>query len=267
VTTIPLTPSNERQLSTATTSNTRWFEHLQLWRPKAVDQITTGSHETAVILLSGTFDLMAGTTSWPARGARKTPFAGRAMAVFLPPDTPFRVGNEALDGEILMISARQPDTGPEPVGKEALSHKPLLPMAGSNKSFDPATGEWMPAESFPTAAESLPPRRFEKLQVGDVKIDRVFGENYKAATISLDEAVIPAGASLCLKDIPTRPSCEEVLLFTRPEGKSRIVQGGSSTEIDHDTTYCLSSEDLEHVEVHSDTAATYVVIAYAGKAK
>jgi hypothetical protein len=267
VTSIPLTPSDARQLTTATTSNTRWFEQLQLWRPKAVDQITTGNHETAVILLAGTFDLMAGATSWPARGARKTPFAGRPMAVFLPPNTPFRVGNDAVDGEILMVSARQPDAGPEPEGKAALSHKPLLPMAGSNKSFDPTTGEWMPAESFPSAAESLPPRRFEKLQVGDVKIERVFGESYKAATISLEEAVIPAGASLSLKDIPSRPRCDEVLLFVRPEGKSRIEQGSTSTEIDHDTTHCLSSEDVEQVTVHSDATATYVVIAYAGKTK
>lgn len=266
MTTIPLTPSDEGQLRTAATSNTVWLEHLQLWQPKAVDQITTGSHETAVILLSGTFDLIAGTTNWPARGARQTPFTGRAMAVFLPPDTPFRVGNEAVDGEILMISARQPESTPEPQGKEALSHKPLLPMAGSNKAFDPATGEWMPAESFPTAAESLPPRRFEKLQVGDIKVDRIFGPSYKAATISLDEAVVPAGSSLSLKDIPARPACAEVLLFTRPEGKARIAEGATTTEIGEDTTIYLSSTESEHVTVHSDTDATYVVIAYAGKA-
>jgi hypothetical protein len=267
VTSIPLTRGNAQQLTTATTSNTRWFEQLQLWRPEAVDQITTGSHETAVILLAGTFDLMAGATSWPARGARKTPFVGRPMAVFLPPNTPFRVGNEALDGEILMVSARQPEAGPEPEGKAALSHKPLLPMAGSNKSFDPATGEWLLAEAFPNAAESLPPRRFEKLQVGEVKIERVFGESYKAATLSLDETVIPAGASLSLKDIPSRPSCDEVLLFVRPEGTSRIGQGTTATDVDQDTTYCLSNEEAQQVTVHSDSTATYVVIAYAGKAK
>lgn len=267
MTSIPLTRGDAKQLTTAKASDTLWFEQLQLWRPEAVDQIKTGSHETAVILLAGTFDLMAGETSWPARGARKTPFAGRPMAVFLPPNTPFRVGNDAVDGEILMVSARQPDAGPEPEGKAALSQKPLLPMAGSNKSFDPATGEWLMAEAFPNAAESLPPRRFEKLQVGDIKIERVFGESYKAATISLDEAVIPAGASLSLKDIPTRPTCDEVLMFVRPEGTSRIEQGGTTTETDHDTTHYFGSEDIEQVTVHSDATATYVVIAYAGKAK
>tara|TARA_R110002072_G_scaffold87129_3_gene196618 strand:- start:29249 stop:30055 length:807 start_codon:yes stop_codon:yes gene_type:complete len=267
VTTIPLTASDAQQIFTAKTSNTRWFEQLQLWRPEAVDELTTGDGETAVILLAGTFDLMAGTNTWPARGARKSPFAGRAMAVFLPPNTPFRVGNEACDGEILMISARQPESGPDPVGKEALSQKPLLPMAGSNKSFDPITGEWLLAEAFPNAAESLPPRRFEKLRVGDIAIDRIFQESYKAATISLDEIVIPAGASLSLKDIPSRPACDEVLLFVRPESKSRIEQSGTATEIEQDSTHCMSAADANQITVHSEAARTYLVIAYAGKTK
>ena len=154
----PLSSESQR-LRTAATTGTKWLEHLQLWRPEDVDTVATGAHETAVILLRGTFDLMAGTTSWPARGARQSELAGRPMAVFLPPETSFRVGGGAPDGEILMISARQPEVE-EVVGKEALSHKPLLPLAGSGKAFDPATGEWKPEETFATAAESLPPRRF-----------------------------------------------------------------------------------------------------------
>ena len=248
----PLSSESQR-LRTAATTGTKWLEHLQLWRPEDVDTVATGAHETAVILLRGTFDLMAGTTSWPARGARQSELAGRPMAVFLPPETSFRVGGGAPDGEILMISARQPEVE-EVVGKEALSHKPLLPLAGSGKAFDPATGEWKPEETFATAAESLPPRRFERLKVGEVAIERVFAEGYKAATISLDEAVIPPRASLSLGDLPARPACDELLLFVRTEGREDRVEW-------------YAAGDADSVTVTSDDAATYVVIAYAGKAK
>lgn len=267
MTEVPMICDGAPRLTTATMDGCRWLEQLQLWQPEAVDQITTGEHETAVVLLAGTFDLMAGSTSWPARGARKAPFAGRPMAVFLPPNTPFRVGNEAVDGEILMIAARQPEVGPEPEGQAALSAKPLLPMAGSGKSYDPATGEWKPAESFPTAAESLPPRRFEKLPIGNVTIERIFSESYKAATISVDEAVIPAGSSLSLKDIPARPTCEEVLLFARPQATSRIALDGECQNIDTDCTHVLSNTEADQLTIYSDEQPTYIVIAYAGKSK
>lgn len=245
--------ADSARLRTAETSGSRWLEHLQLWRPEVVDTIETGAHETAVILLRGTFDLMAGTTSWPARGARTSEYSGRPMAVFLPPNTPFRVGGGAPDGEILMVSARQPVVA-EVTGKEALSRKPLLPMAGSGKAFDPATGEWKPAETFATAAESLPPRRFEQLKVGDVVIERIFGEAYKAATISLDEAVIPPGVTLRLADIPSMPSCDEVLVFVRTEGS-------------HDSTRWFAKDDASAVTITSSEVPAYVVIAYAGKGK
>lgn len=267
MTAIPLTNDDANTLRTATIDGARWFDQLQLWQPGQEGQLTTGEHETAVILLSGTFDLLAGGSNWPARGARKTPFQGRPMAVFLPPKTRFRVGNDEQDGEILMISARQPEAEPEPEGKEALSRKPLLPLAGSNKSFDPKTGEWMPAEAFPTSAESLPPRRFEKLKAGDLPVERVFGEGYKAATISLDETVVPAGAALALKDIPNHPSCDEVLVFVRPEGAARIERGDASESVDADTPLLLAPSELAHTVVHSEGAATYVVIAYGGKQK
>lgn len=251
----PLTQTTDgsARLRTATTPGTRWLQHLQLWRPEDVDTIETGAHETAVILLRGTFDLMAGTTNWPARGARTTEYSGRPMAVFLPPNTPFRVGGGGPNAEILMVSARQPVVA-EVTGKEALSHKPLLPMAGSGKSFDPSTGEWRLAETFANAAESLPPRRFEKLRVGDVAIERIFGEGYKAATISLDEAIIPPDAELCLADIPSMPACDEVLLFVRTEGSN-------------DSTRWFARDDANAVTVTSRDAPTYVVIAYAGKNK
>ena len=59
----PLTQTTDgsARLRTATTPGTRWLQHLQLWRPEDVDTIETGAHETAVILLRGTFDLMIAT--------------------------------------------------------------------------------------------------------------------------------------------------------------------------------------------------------------
>jgi len=68
-----------------------------------------------------------------------------------------------------------------------------------------------------------------------------------------------------LKDIASRPSCDEVLLFVRPQAKTRIEQAGTSTVIEADVMHLLSTADADLVTVHSEDTATYVVIAYAGK--
>lgn len=240
--------TGEARSRIAHASGARWLRHVQVWRPADPDAITTGDVETAVILLSGTFDLIGGSTAWPARGARKTPLEGRPMAVYLPPHTPFRTQNGS--GEILMIAATQPVAREEATGREALAKKPLLPMAGSGKSFDPTSGEWKPAETFPTAPESLPPRRFERITVGACIVERMFAPDYKAATLSVDEVVVPAGASLRIADVPGRPRCDEVAVFVRDERGDRvdIVRGNG-----------------DDVVVTATTAPSYVVLAYAGK--
>ncbi|MCA8966482.1 MAG: 5-deoxy-glucuronate isomerase [Planctomycetes bacterium] len=239
----------------------RWFTELRLWRPRGEARYVTGDAESAAVLLRGTFDLVGGGTAWPARGARTTEFEGRPMAVFLPPRTEF--GAHHGDGEILVVAARQPAAEPEPEGRAALSRKPLLPLAGSGKAFDPGTGEWRPAETFPTSAESLPPRRMQRLPVGDVTVERVFAPDYKAATLSLDEAVLPAGASLDLRAIPGRPLADEVLLFVRPRGTAQVRGGEQVLDVAQDTALLVAAGEELAVTALGDMA--YVVIAYAGK--
>jgi len=236
---------------TATIDGARWLRHVHLWRPADPDTVTTGDVETAVVLLAGTFDLIGGSTAWPARGARKTPFEGRPMAVFLPPKTPFRTQNG--NGEILLVAATQPVVREEATGRDALAKKPLLQLAGSGKSFDPTSGEWKPAETFPTAPESLPPRRFERIPVGACVVERMFAPDYKAATLSVDEVVVPKGATLRVAEIPGRPRCDEVAMFVR-EGDG---QRGDRVEI--------VRGNGDDVVITATNAPVYVVLAYAGK--
>ena len=255
----------DERLRTAELEGTRWLLHVQLWRPRDPDLITTGDVETTVLLLSGTFDLVGGSTVWQARGARPTPFAGRPMAVFLPPRTEFRT--QKGSGEILLVAARQPVAHPFAGGREALSQKALLPLAGSGKAFDPNSGEWRPAETFAGAAESLPPRRMERLQVGALVVERVFAPDYKAATLSVDEVVVPAGASLRVADIPGRARGDEMLLFVRTQATASVVHAGKVTVVRDDAAFCIATTaEQPDVTIAADGGPAYVVLAYAGKA-
>jgi len=240
----------------------KWFDALSLWQPLDPDVVTTGAHEAAAVLLGGTFDLVGGGTAWPARGARKDAFGGRPMAVFLPPATPFRASKGS--GEILLVAARQPTAQPTPSGREALAHKPLLPLAGSGKSFDPNSGEWKPAETFPTAPESLPPRRFERIAVGDVVVERMFAPDYKAATLSVDEAVVPIGGALRLGDVPGRPMCDETLLFVRAPHGATVEHDGRSETITGDGVVLLPFDGRATV-VRAVGGPCFVVISSGGK--
>lgn len=252
--------AGDERVRTAACPGARWLSHASLWRPRDPDALTTGDVETAVLLLAGTFDLVGGGTAWPARGARGDVFAGRPMAVFLPKHTEFRTSKGR--GEILLIAARQPAARPEPQGRDALSYRPLLPLAGSGKAFDPKTGDWLPAEAFPTAAESLPPRRFERLAVGACTIERVFAPDYKAATLSVDEVVVPAGHELALRSVPRRPHCDEALVFVRSEGEARV---GDAVLAAGDAAFVLPRERLDAAVIRAVRGRCYAVLAYAGK--
>lgn len=252
------------RLRTGPVDGARWLAHAQLWRPTAADQLTTGDVETAVVLLSGTFDLCGGPTPWPARGARTSPFQGRPMAVFLPPRTMFRA--ERGNGEIVLVGARQPVVDGSPQGREALGRKPLLPLAGSGKAFDPNSGEWRPAETFPTAPESLPPRRMERIPFGSLTAERVFGPDYKAATLCVDEVVVPAGQRLALGAIPGRPPCVEALLFVRSEGTAQCGVGAAVHDVRHDAVFVVDRGEFDAATVQAGTGRTYVLVAWAGKA-
>ena len=62
----------------------------------------TGDVETLLVVLSGTFDMVAGGGTWPARGVRKSPCEGKPVSLFLPPGTGFELQNGS--GEILLVS-------------------------------------------------------------------------------------------------------------------------------------------------------------------
>jgi hypothetical protein len=258
----PLAWTGEGRLRTAVAASAHWFSHLQLWRPGDGEEIETGDAETAALLLSGTFDLSAGPTAWPARGARTTPFEGRPMAVFLPGHTTFRAARGR--GEILLVTARRPAT-PAVSGRPALSQKPLLPLAGSGKAFDPATGDWLPAEAFPDSPESLPPRRMTRFPAGSVVVERVLAPDYKAATLCLDEVVVPAGKSLRVADVAGRPRCDETCVFLRSEAAVRVTVGNRASEVRGDAVFLVPGAGDDVAVAAAATAPAYVVLAYAGK--
>ena len=240
----------------------RWFDHVTVWQPTDPDQLVTGEHEVLVVLLGGTFDLVGGSTAWPARGARRDPFGGRPMAVFLPPNTPFRVGNG--HGAILLVAARQPSGRDEATGRGLLAQKPLLPLAGSGKAFDPNSGEWRPAETFPTAPESLPLRRFERIPIGEVVLERVFAPDYKAATLALDELVLPAGGSLRLADVPGHQHADELVVFVRAEASVRL---GEQTLAAGDHAVQCRLDEVAATRIDAVGGRVYLALAYAGKPK
>jgi hypothetical protein len=254
----------QERLRTASCPGARWLTQLQLWRPNDPDLITTDDVETAVILLSGTFDLMGGSTAWPARGARQTPLQGRPMAVFLPRNTQFRT--QRGQGEILLVAGRQPAAPAAGQGRGVFGRSPLLQLAGSGKAFDPTTGEWRPAETFPTAAESLPPRRMQQLQVGACVVERVFASDYKAATLSVDEVVLPAGQKLAVADVPGRPRADEVLVFVRTEAAATVAHAGQASAVRGDAAFCVAMTGEPDVSIAAEGGPAYVVLAYAGKA-
>lgn len=222
---------------------------------------TSGDGESCALLLGGTFDLRGGATQWPNRGARATPFEGRPVAVFLPPRTEFAASSGR--GEILVIEAKRPVVA-RTEGRAALHQSPLLPLSGSGKSFDPTRGEWLPAESFPTAAESLPPRRIAQVMLGDVRVERVFAADYKAEALCVDEFVVPAGRTADLGTLPLAPTADEALLFVRGNAGTRVERDGESLAVDGDVLLRVRGSP-GRVRITSGNTAAYAVFATAPK--
>jgi hypothetical protein len=225
-------------------------------------EVTTGDEEACAILLGGTFDLVGGTTAWPSRGARTTPLGGRPVAVFLPPRTPFAARNGR--GEILLICARQPAVAPA-TGRAALQQSPLLPLAGSGKAFDPGSGEWRPAETFPSAPESLPPRRIERVTLGAVTVERVFAADYKAATLTVDEVAVPAGATFLARSLPLPAAARECMVYLRCEAELALT-GVELAKLPAGEHALLLDGPATTLGLVAGKAPVYVVLAHAGKA-
>lgn len=222
---------------------------------------TSGDGESCALLLAGTFDLRGGATQWPNRGARSTPFSGRPVAVFLPPRTEFAAQNGK--GEILVVEAKKPVVA-KTEGRAALHQSPLLPLAGSGKSFDPTRGEWLPAESFPTAAESLPPRRIAQVQLGEVRVERVFGADYKAEALCVDEFVVPAGRTADLASLPFPPAADEALLLVRSEGEAKVAFGAESVTVRGEALLRVRGSSAS-LRVTAGASPAFAVLATAPK--
>ena len=234
-----------------------WFTRLELH--DAADGVVrgeTGDEEAGLLLLRGTFDLQAGATTWGGRGARNTPLGAKPIAIFVPPRTPFAGATKA--GSMLVVGCRQLPDQPTVEGKAALSHKPLLQMAGANKAYDPNTGEWRNAESFPSSPELIAPRRIERIEHGSVVEERVFPADYKTSAFTLGELHFPAAARL---ELPLRPD-EELLLFVQATAPVAVRVGGEEAQLSG-TAACIAHGAT--VTITSGGPA-FVVMAHAPKA-
>ena len=92
----------------------------------------------------------------------------------------------------------------------------------------------------------------QRLTAGETIVERVFTTDYKAATLTLDEAVVAPGQSLAIAAIPDRPPHRELVVFLR-RGESDTLQFVETPD---------AATDLV-IEALDDP--TYVVLAYAGK--
>lgn len=198
-------------------------------RPEPTEQAaelrTPEGGESFLLVLSGTHDLFAGGGSWVRRGLRRSPYdPAPPVGIFLPPNTPFRLENGS--GHALLLAARQPELPVADSPKDALSKKPLLPMAGSGKAFDPATGTWKPKEAFLSSPEAILPRRIKNIEnLGDdVLARRILDVDYKALGLCVDEYILPTGADVTPPEHEVRQEPRETALYFETEGRL-IVDG------------------------------------------
>jgi KduI/IolB family len=212
----------------------------------------TGAVETLLVVLHGTFDIVAGGGQWPARGVRTSPFAGKPVALFLPPNTGFEL--QSGHGAILLVSGIQP-VQEEQIG-EATSKKPLLAMAGSGKAFDPATGEWKDQEMFPSSPQALLPRHIEQDLTPGATVRHVFPWHFKALCLSLDEIVIEAGTTV---DIPPAQAPDY------PTERVAYYDTSGALTIDGTEVHGQGCADITaRSQFTAETADAYLALAYAG---
>lgn len=191
-----LVPIRDGRESACTFPSSAWLQRIvRIDVDGDTGTLRTTDAESVAIVLHGTLDLFAGGSAWARRGARTTPFEGRPVAVYLPPLTPY--GSSAGEGALLVVSVRQPPIRSLADGREALARKPLLPLLGSGKAFDPTSGEWRPRETFPDSPEAILPRRIARITTpGGAVVERVLGLDYKTRGLCVDEASLVCGVPL-----------------------------------------------------------------------
>lgn len=239
----------------------RWLRHVRRLRVQGDFELVTGDAETCCILLAGTFDLVGGGTAWPSRGARPAPTAGRPVAVFLPPRTPFAA--QRGTGELLLFAAAR--SGATATGLAALQQSPLLRLAGSGKSFDPGSGEWRPAETFPDAPESLPPRRIERRALGAATVERVFAADYKATSLCVDELVVPPQTTLDLTELGLPAAAHECLVYVRTDDALLLTAAGAPPLRCSGEAVVFAATPATTLRIANGAAAAYLGIAHGGK--
>jgi hypothetical protein len=106
----------------------------------------------------------------------------------------------------------------------------------------------------------------QQLQVGACVVERVFASDYKAATLSVDEVVLPAGQKLAVADVPGRPRADEVLVFVRTEAGATVAHAGQESAVRGDAAFCFAIAGEPDVSITAEGSPVYVVLAYAGKA-
>jgi hypothetical protein len=212
----------------------RWLRSVSVARADGSWKTLTGEQEeTLLVILGGTFDLQAGGSTWLGRGLRASPFVGRPCGVYLPPRTGLRA--QGGPGELLLCAVlRPPDAAAETDPRAALSQSPLLPLAGSGKAFNPATGRWEEEERFPSAPEAVLPRRIERIRAGDVAVERIFPFAYKALAACLDEVSLTQGQALDWP-APDAPSAQgwspEQALYYRAEDALTVEAAGAAMSV------------------------------------
>lgn len=243
-----------------------WLRGMQVQPVSgSVEGRTPAGEETLLLLLSGTLDLFAGSSSWLQRGLRDTPYSGRPCGVFLPPGIGWRAQGQ---GELLLVGTRKP---PEPAPPAGSPPPPamsggllgLLPMSGSGKAYDARTGKWEMLERFPSSPEAVLPRAIEALEVGGVRGERVFGFGFKASSSCLDEFVLAPGQTLTLpqpRDHRGQPFGTELALLVRSEGRA-TVQAAQSHACTGELALFGATAD---VRVHAVTGHTWLAATWAG---
>ena len=231
----------------------QWLHCIEAIQVDGDFESISSDAESLVIVMSGTYDVLAGGGSWLARGVRQTPHEGKPVALFLPPQTRFAFQNG--HGELLIVASRQPES--PPVQIPATSEKPLLALAGSGKAFDPASGEWKRQEDFPSSPEAILPRRIETSLTDGCILRHVAPFDYKALSLSLDEAILQADKSM------TTPA-------------STVAQYPAECAIYYDTAGSLSIGETQvsgrgvipavaaGTPISAQDSASHLVIAYAG---
>jgi hypothetical protein len=218
-----------------------------------VQRLDAGADERLVVLLSGTHDLAAGGGTWGSRGMRATPYAGRPCGLFVPPGAPLAA--RGGPGELLIVAARPPQATPE----QAPGTRPLLPLAGSNKVFDAASGGWQRLEDLPDTPEALLPRRIARVEHGGCTLEAVFPPEYKARVASLAETVLPPGLAWTA---PARPAhAVEELLYLRTDGAVEVEADNVRRTIEREGLVWIAGSERPRLRA---SAACYIALVDAG---